>query len=914
MRINLSDMGRRLKWLAGFVAVLAVIPLSAVRSQTIGSYAHASMAEKIYLQLDGTVYATNQTIWYKAIVTNAINHAPSKLSGVLYVELIAPDERAVEKKLIKLTEGIGDGFFELNPALAEGTYQVRAYTEWNKNFGEDFIFTEYVRLFDPSGKAGKDPVGKIILTKDQGNRRLSVTLDPLLIDSLHKRDLTLVMTLDDKKDTLTLKRNSADQYQLDAAIPPGSQLVTLQLLTRNQCSYAKTIALDEDHFDLQFFPESGEMVQGLPSKVGFKAVDCHGKGKVVEGDIVSKEGEVVVSFKSNQLGMGFFILNRADSTRHYCARLTSLAEEKLSLHFLLPPVAKIGNAMHVSRSGEEIWIKTASNYLIRDSIVLRISCRGVVYYEVKGRLKEGLLHFKLMANTLPEGILAFTMLDSSLNPLAERLYFNEREECRLHLALNPDKQNYTQREMTRMEMVATKDGGEAVNASLSLLVLNKAQLGQLQGLRQNILSSFLLNSDLKGEIENPGYYFGKGTSRLRDLEALLLTQGWRKYHYSKPPDTMIYQAEPFLPVSGTVSSLLSKRKKRIAEITMMTFGRDRSVKTQKTDSLGRFKFNVEDEYGQNLNILIQSAGKSGQNKDFSITLDKKIAPPVSFNHANSIGRVDSVVNRLVEKNVERKKVDDTYKLSAGEILLGEVEVEAYKMTPERKVVNERFGKPDAIISGKAIQEKEQKWSYGLYSVLMFNFPDKVIVTRARDGNLYARVNHNEITLVVIDGIPVKPYDYPFIPNIPPSEVKSFEIIEGAHNFSSLYLELFPMSTDPPAWGDVIAIYTHAGNGIYGARSARGIMQAAVPVFAAPREFYAPRYENIQPEEWYKPDLRALLHWEPRLRTDNTGKAFATFYNADNLGEMMVVVEAISDKGELGYQELIYKVGKNEKNK
>jgi len=907
-------MGKRLKWLAGFVAVLAVIPLSAVRSQTIGSYAHTSMAEKIYLQLDGKVYTTNQTIWYKAIVTNAINHAPSKLSGVLCVELIAQDERVVEKKLIKLTEGIGDGFFELNPALAEGTYQVRAYTEWNKNFGKDFIFSEYVRLFAPSGKAGKDPVGKIILTKDQGNRRLIVTFDPLLLDSLHKRDLTLVMTLDDKKDTLTLKRNSADKYQLDAAIPPGSKFVTLQMLTRNQCSFAKTIALDEDYFDLQFFPESGELVHGLPSKVGFKAVDCNGKGKTVEGDIVNKEGEVVVSFKSNQLGMGYFVLNKADSTESYYARLASRAEEKLSLLFPLPPVSSKGNTMYVSKTGEEIWIRTASNYLKRDSILLRISCRGVVYFDVRGKLKDGLLHFKLMANTLPEGILAITMLDNSSRPLAERLYFNEREESRLYLALSADKASYKQREMTRLEITATGSGDKPVDASLSLLVLNKAQLGPLQGLRQNILSSFLLNSDLMGEIENPGYYFGKATGRLNDLDALMLTQGWRKYLYTKPLDKMDFQPETHLQVSGTVSSLLSKKIKKIAEITLMTFGKNRTVVTQKTDSLGRFKFNVEDEYGQNLNVLIQSAAKSGQNKDFSITLDKRTAPPVTFNHANSIGKVDSVVNRLVEKNMERKKVDDTYKLSAGEILLGEVEVEAYKMTPERKVVNERFGKPDAIISGKAIQEKEQKWSYGLYSVLMFNFPDKVIVTRARDGNLYARVNHNEITLVVIDGIPVKPYDYPFIPNIPPSEVKSFEIIEGAHNFSSLYLELFPMSTDPPAWGDVIAIYTHAGNGIYGARSARGIMQAAVPVFAAPREFYAPRYENIQPEEWYKPDLRALVHWEPRLRTDNTGKAFATFYNADNLGEMMVVVEAISDKGELGYQELIFKVGKNEKNK
>jgi len=68
--------------------------------------------------------------------------------------------------------------------------------------------------------------------------------------------------------------------------------------------------LNEDYFDLQFFPESGELVDGLRSKVGFKALDYNGKGKFVEGDIVNAEGEIIIHFKSNPLGMGNFVLAR----------------------------------------------------------------------------------------------------------------------------------------------------------------------------------------------------------------------------------------------------------------------------------------------------------------------------------------------------------------------------------------------------------------------------------------------------------------------------------------------------------------------------------------------------------------------------------------------------------------------------
>jgi hypothetical protein len=249
-------------------------------------------------------------------------------------------------------------------------------------------------------------------------------------------------------------------------------------------------------------------------------------------------------------------------------------------------------------------------------------------------------------------------------------------------------------------------------------------------------------------------------------------------------------------------------------------------------------------------------------------------------------------------------------LSAGEIRLGEVIVEAYRMTPERKKVLELYGKPNQVITSKDILKREEKWSYGLYSVLMFNLPDKFIIERT-DSGLYAKVKNPEKTLVVIDGIPVKHDDYKFIPNIPPGEVSSFEIIEYAKNFPKLYQEYCPECNpgNIPLWGNVIAIYTYAGNGIFGVSKPVGILQAAVPVFSAPREFYAPKYENIHPEEWYKPDLRALIYWEPRLMVDTYGKASTTFYNADIVGEMQVVVEAISEDGKIGYQEICYSVTK-----
>jgi hypothetical protein len=69
----------------------------------------------------------------------------------------------------------------------------------------------------------------------------------------------------------------------------------------------------------------------------------------------------------------------------------------------------------------------------------------------------------------------------------------------------------------------------------------------------------------------------------------------------------------------------------------------------------------------------------------------------------------------------------------------------------------------------------------------------------------------------------------------------------------------------------------------------------------------PKYDQLKPEDWIKPDLRALVHWDLQLITNEEGNARTTFYNADNLGKMMVVIEAVSDNGEIGYQEFEYEV-------
>ncbi len=879
-------------------------------AQDASNFTHNSFAEKIYLQLDRKIYTNDQTIWYKCVLVRATDHTPSRLSGVLYVELIGPDAKMVEKKLIKIRNGVGKGYFVLNQQFASGQYLVRAYTEWNKNFGSDFIFKEYIRIFDSEASKEKEPIRNLVLIEKAQNRyHLQAILDPLVIDSLHKKELKIFVTTDGVTDSLTIKKDKGNNYLLDYPLPLKSQLVTLHFQSKNHFTHTKTIALDEEYLDLQFFPESGEMVHGLKCIMGFKALDYTGKGKKISGEIVNQWGDRLAMFESNSLGMGTFTIAKADSNTIYNAKLKSHANTDSVLMIPLPAVTAKGNVLSVVKRKDKFFIQAFSNYLPDDTLYVRISCRGMGYYEIKGKLINGSMSFSLNANKLPEGIVAFTLIDSLQQIMAERLFFNERPETRINIQAAMDRNGYRQREQARLDIEVSDQEGQPIQANLSLLVINKNQLGEIQSKRQNILSYFLLSSDLKGEIENPGYYFNGVSLRHHNLDALMLTQGWRKYQYKHPVGEFHFQPEATLKVQGKVNGLSSKKRKEEVILTMMTFGKSPSVQTRQTDSLGRFEFNVDDEYGQNLNILIQSAKKSGKKSQYDISLNQKESLPITFNQEKSLEKVDSTIRYVVRKSIERKEIEDASELADGIIMLDEIVVSDYRLTPDRKKVLGEYGKPDVVIHGKDIMQKEATWSYGLYSVIKFNYPEMVRILKLRDF-LYAEVLGSPgPTLVVIDGKPVMHYDYPLIPNIPPSSVSSFEIIKNSKAFRKHFLTVFPYvhPLDAPGFGNIIAIYTHAGKGLHGAKHTKGMLTAAVPVFSPPYEFYAPKHANLQPDDWYARDLRALIHWEPIITVDSAGKASVEFYNADHLGDMQIVIEAVSEKGNIGYRELVYEV-------
>jgi len=895
---------------AVFALVLASVSSGSVRAQEMPIISAAAYAEKIYLQTDAEVYTTDQTIWFNALVVSSQGLRPSTLSGVLHVELIASDERVIQRKRIKLTAGMGSGSFQLEQSYLQGIYQIRAYTEWNKNFGADFIAQCYVRLFPTATEVDHTPVTAFQLhEKEPGHYWLHAQLMPTMIDKAHKKDLTAFLTVDQRRDTLLIKGTRSGNHLLDYPLPAGAALVTLTIETQNGTRFTRTVSVKPDGLEVRFFAESGQLVQGIRSRTGIRIRDAAGKGVAASGAVVDSRGDTVAPFRTNHLGIGSIVFAPVKGLTYHAVLDPAIAGNGRPVHYPLPAAADTGLVLAVERRDTAAHLEVRTNGLQADTLQVEVSCRGALYYQIKGVVKNGLLATDLPLAGLPEGIIAFRALDTHRHPVAMRLFFNRPYGNPLQVDISMDSPSYHKREKAQLSLRVSDNAGQPVHAALTVRVMNKDQFGRVRTGRQTILSRLLLDAELQG-VDEPGYYFLPGTP-YDDLDALLLTQA-SGYRYNTPlQETFRHANEPEPYVSGRVSGVFSKKEREDVGITLLTFGQTKNMAVQQTDSLGRFAFGLGEEYVDSLAILLQTTNKKGKNQNYTISLDERKPPEIHIDQRLLIDRVDSVVAYVAKQRQARAQQELSYKLASGEILLAEVEVVRKALSPQQQQVQDRYGEADVVIPGKAIQDKEEKWSYGLYSVLLFNFPEELRIQRVGDngGYLRAEIVGNEPTLVVVDGIPVPGYSYSIIPDIPPSEVKSVELIKFAKNFSSLYMETYPDASplSVPMTGSVIAIYTHAGNGVYAARKPVGLLQATVPVYSPVTAFQATSYEQPTAGDDGRPDLRTLLHWADHLDTDEQGTCSTSFYHSDAIGQTIVVVEAVADDGRIGYAELVYDV-------
>jgi len=107
-----------------------------------------SHSEKVYLHFDKPYYATGEIMWFKAYLVSANTNRPNAKSTIVHVDLIDEKNNILNSRSIKIANGGGEGEFYLPKRLNPGTYKVRAYTNFMRNFDDSYFFVKDIRIKD----------------------------------------------------------------------------------------------------------------------------------------------------------------------------------------------------------------------------------------------------------------------------------------------------------------------------------------------------------------------------------------------------------------------------------------------------------------------------------------------------------------------------------------------------------------------------------------------------------------------------------------------------------------------------------------------------------------------------------------------------------------------------------------------
>jgi len=685
-------------------------------------------------------------------------------------------------------------------------------------------------------------------------------------------------------------RNDKSPYFFDQYISVSSQ---------NGADRVKEAANKSALPGLQLFPEGGNMVADVHSKVAFKAVGADGLGINVTGVVVDNENKEVAKIASAHLGMGTFDFVPEEG-KAYQAKVTFANGTQSSVEL---PVEPKGITLSVNTddpSKISVEIKANEAYYkenLNKELNLMVYSAGSVR-KIQTKLASEVLRVDVPAKTFHTGVLQVTLLSGTGEPLNERLSFIQNPDL-LNLSIAANKQVYSKRENVQLSLNAKNNDGNAVNGSFSVSVVDESKIVVDENTENTILSYLLLSSDVKGYVEKPNYYFANVTKETRaELDALMLTQGYRRFVWKELMDdnsaaaANAYSPEKEIDISGV---LKTRGGEPIADcqITMVAKAGG-MVLAQATDAQGRFRFqNVQFETGTQFILRTQSpAGKKGV-----LTLDNPAqAPGVSPGNAIE-AKYNANADILASFQTNQRQGVITASTEPGSILLKNDKVTGSKSTDNYRSSNlSGAGHADQVINGDDIKNAPSL-SIGLSGradgVQFFDGVPALgtAVTFARGGQRVVPM------LVYVDGAEIG--QGVNIDLYSPTTVETVEILKYAS--TSIY--------GMQGGNGVMVITTRRGaakEGVIGKEMSPGIFSIEPKGFYKAREFYAPRYDAGQPAN-NLPDQRSTIFWKPDVTTDADGNASFNFFNADGVGTYRVEVQGIDSKGNLGMQVFRYKV-------
>lgn len=643
--------------------------------------------------------------------------------------------------------------------------------------------------------------------------------------------------------------------------------------------------------DLQFFPEGGNMVNDIFNHIGFKVLNPNGKSMEISGIIVDDEGVKVAEFRSTKFGMGRFSFKPLQG-KQYSANILYKGNECI---YNLPIALDKGTLIQVQdlRDKYQVNVQTTDPQGLMDFELLVSQRKGFVYTAKISENKKTAV-IRIPKDQLSVGIAQFTLLNSKGIPIAERLAFNQEGVFSNNIAIASSSSNYAKDVTAELDIRAdltgfkTKDFGADLSVSVTEVAVAQPLEHQL-----DIRTYLLLNSELKGKIEQAGYYFNSDDpKRSQNLDLLMMTQGWRQFIMDAQPVSNSFPYEKGITIEGDVM-VRPKEKTVSGAYVSLTYWDESGIGKNKviTDEDGHFKF-LSLDFIDKSGLILEAKDYKRSSKKLFVVLDSLTYAPVTatFVHTKNLSGME--YKNYMELPEERERINRAFADENGLIKLDEVVVKSWakKMIDKRELVNSLHRNASKTIEfqstgrGRSFPTIMDAMQGAVAGLQIYNNTVAIRGTNSRFGNTDP--------LYLLDGMEV---DFNALKFIAPWEVDFVDILKGGD--ASIY--------GSKGMNGVFAVYTITSTFNPEEKLAKNADSYKHQGFYPARKFYEPEVDSDVPDLNKK--YSSTLYWEPNVRLDNTGKSKVSFPTGTRPGSYKVMVQGITQDGTPVSSETVFEI-------
>lgn len=820
-----------MKQLLFFVKILIVSFLGTpyLFSQSIGerlqTHQEAYPLEKVYVSHNQPYYASGDTLYGKVFVVNGRNHQYFDGTPIVYVDWLTESGTVLESLILKIKEGKANVSIPLAREYGEGRFLLRAYTQYQKNFDEYYIFQKEIKVL------GEKP-----------------------------------LTEPEKQGDIT-------------------------------------------NYSVQFFPEGGDLVSGLPSILAFKVANGRGEPIDITGTILNKEQKPVAQFKTFNEGIGVVNFQPIAGEKYQAKVIWN----GLIRYFDLPPILRQGYTIKVNnRKQENLSLQIATNVsegLKNCTLIGHL--RGQPFLSQSfdtGNAQKLLLDKK----QIPSGVLHFTLFDSQERPVSERLVYshNSREQVALQIELSQSQYGVKEKVSAVITGVV---GDKAIDGDLTISVYNKDIFTGSESVA-NIKNYLLLQSDLRGRINNINQYFEKNDAKSRTLlDYVMLTHGWRRFNWqdvlAATPTPIIFPTEESISFAGKIMKDNNRGTPIKGDVYLSIMDANNFTSTNlTTDEDGLFYFKGLDIHAPT-EVLFQGnvhnakkkkkqkAGQAGRTGSKFVKFELLSLHDIDFKDSISLKGIpyNKETQTLFATEVNRIRKVDTIYHPEWSIDLEAVTVKAQRLADSQKKeadtkrkfkdrglfysANSQKIYMDELAGGGAIYQS-------VYDVIRNRIGGAQIISTDEGKQVLLRAQSSlqnpTYATIELDGTLVSART---AESIDPSNIDMIDVKRGL-SATAVYGEA--------GNGGIITIITKdpAAN-IRNIRTP-GVLTVDHPGYHQARTFFVPDYENDNFAR-QKPDYRTTLYWNPDAQL--TGEPLPIqFYTGDKLSQFLIFVEGITTDG------------------